>query len=144
MCSSDLPYLFRRNNDNCTIENAVLDSLYLSEDNKKPSDKFISETIPKYFEHIIAKEKGLTVLQAQLTAKGLDNLKNLENGHNENMSKFIRSIGDNKTYLNAINIIMRDFIGSDLEKTNSVLYLNVLKNHIKSDSVELFSSHTKN
>lgn len=141
---STYPYLFRRNNDKCTIENAVLDSLYLSEDNKKPSEKFIEETIPKYFEHIIATKKGLTVLQAQLTAKGLDNLKNLENSHNENMSKFIRSIGDNKIYLNAVNIIMRDFIGSDLEKTNSVLYLNVLKNNIKAVSIALFSNHTKN
>ena len=137
------PYLFRRNNDSCTIENAVLDSLYNGDDNSKPSEKFINETIPKYFEHILNKEKGLTVLQAQLTAPTLGNVKDLENGHNENMSKFIRSIEQNAERLSKVNIIMRDFIGSDLEKSNSILHLNLGKNIVKDDCINKKKKMTK-
>lgn len=137
------PYLFRRNNDSCSIEGAVLDSLYNGDDNSKPSEKFISETIPKYFEHILNKEKGLTVLQAQLTAPSLGNLKNLEDGHNANMSKFIRSIEQSSERLNKVNIIMRDFIGSDLEKSNSILHLNLEKNIVKEDCFDKFEKMTK-
>lgn len=137
------PYLFRRNNDSCSIENAVLDSLYDSDDNKKPSDKFIAETIPKYFAHILSKPKGLTVLQAQLTASGLDNLKKLEDGHNQAMSAYIRGIEQNTANLTAVNIIMRDFVGSDLEKTNCVLHLNIAKNIVKDSDISTFEKFTK-
>lgn len=137
------PYLFRRNNDSCTIENAVLDSLYNTADNTKPSAEFIAETIPKYFAHIIKKQKGLTVLQAQLTSPSLGNLQKLEHSHNQNMSKFIRSIEQNAEQLAAVNIIMRDFIGSDAEKSNSILHINLAKNIVKQSSVQKFEQLTK-
>ncbi len=137
------PYLFRRNNDSCSIENACLDSLYSTEDNSKASAKFIEETIPKYFNHILNKDKGLTVLQAQLTSPSLGNVKKLEEGHNEGMSKYIRSIEKKAEYLTAVNIIMRDFIGSDLEKTNSILHLNIAKNNVKIDCISFFNKMTK-
>lgn len=137
------PYLFRRNNDSCSLTNAVLDSLYNGNDNSKPSDKFIAETIPKYFAHILQKTKGLTVLQAQLTSPSHGNLKNLEEGHNKAMSEYIRSIEQNQQYLQAVGIIMRDFLGSDIEKTNSILHLNIAKNIVKEDSIKNFEKFTK-
>lgn len=141
--SQDYPYLFRRNNDSCSIQNTVLDSLYDSDENKKSSDKFISEALPKYMNHILSKEKGLTVLQGQLTSPSLGSLKDLEEKHNDNMSKYVRSIENNATHLAKINIIMRDFIGSDLEKTNSVLHLNVAKGIVKDSSLNNFKKMTK-
>lgn len=137
-------HLFRRNNDSCSINDAVLDSLYNSTDNKLASDKFIEQTIPKYFAHILQKPKGMTVLQAQLTSsKLLGSLKKLENGHNEAMSKYIRSIESDQTHLAAVNIIMRDFVGSDLEKSNSILHLNIAKDIIKSNCISNFDNLTK-
>lgn len=136
-------YLFRRNNDSCSLPNASLDSMYFGEENSKPSKTYIEESIPKYMAHIVAKNKALTVLQGQLTSPNLGNLKNLENGHNKAMSEYVRSIADNKTYLDSVNIIMRDFIGSDIEKTNSVLYLNLKKNNVKSEATAEFEKFTK-
>ena len=134
-------YLFRRNNDSCSLPNASLDSMYFGEENS--SKTYIEESLPKYMAHIVAKNKALTVLQGQLTSPNLGNLKNLENGHNKAMSEYVRSIADNKTYLDSVNIIMRDFIGSDIEKTNSVLYLNLKKNNVKSEATAEFEKFTK-
>ncbi len=141
--SEDYPFLFRRNNDSCTIDKAVLDSLYISSDNKKASDKFISETLPKYMEHIVQKEKGLTVLQGQLTSPSIGNLKKLEDGHNQSMSGYVREIENNQTNLQKINIIMRDFVGSDLEKSNSVLHINIAKSIVKDSAIANFEKLTK-
>lgn len=137
------PYLFRRNGDACTLDHAVLDSYYSSSDNRKSSAKFIKETIPKYFAHILEKDDVLTVLQAQLTHPLLGNLKDLEMGHNEAMSAYIRTIKDNEEYLRAVNIIMRDYIGSDVEKSDSVLNLNVAKGYVKEESLTAFDAFTK-
>ena len=137
------PYLFRRNNDACTISGAVLDSMYSKKDNTKSSSKFIAETIPKYFDHILKKEGGLTVLQGQLTSSSLmGNLKNLESGNNKAMSECVRGIEQNGAQLAAVNIIMRDFIGSDFEKSNSVLHINVAKGYVKDSSLESFNNFT--
>ena len=136
------PYLFRRNGDACTLDHAVLDSYYSSSDNRKSSAKFIKETIPKYFNHILEKGDVLTVLQAQLTHPLLGNLKTLEMGHNLAMSAYIRTIKDNQDYLTAVNIIMRDYIGSDLEKSNSVLNLNLAKGYVKADAAKSFEEFT--
>lgn len=141
--SNDYQYLFRRNNDSCTLPNTVLDSYYNEKENKKASEDFIKEAIPKYMQHIHENPKVFTVLQGQLTLPTLiGNLKKLEGKHNANMSSFIRSIEEDKTYINDINIIMRDFIGSDLEKTNSVLHLNIAKGFVKSEYIDLFESIT--
>ena len=59
------------------------------------------------------------------------------------MSKYIRSIEKKAEYLTAVNIIMRDFIGSDLEKTNSILHLNIAKNNVKIDCISFFNKMTK-
>lgn len=139
----EYPYLFRRNNDSCSIPNASLDSMYFGEENSKASKKYIEEALPKYMAHIINKNKALTVLQGQLTSPNLGNLQKLEEGHNKNMSEYVRSIADNETYLKHINIIMRDFIGSDVEKTNSVLYLNVKKDIVKDNAKAEFEKATK-
>ncbi len=117
--------------------------MYFGEENSKPSKTYIEESLPKYMAHIVAKNKALTVLQGQLTSPNLGNLKNLENGHNKAMSEYVRSIADNKTYLDSVNIIMRDFIGSDIEKTNSVLFLNLKKNNVRSEAKAEFEKFTK-
>lgn len=142
--SSDYPYLFRRNNDSCTIENAVLDSLYDEVENKKSTEEFIKESLPKYMEHILSNQNRITILQGQLTLPSLlGNLEKLEKKHNQNMSNFIRNMESNASYLNAINIIMRDFVGSDLEKTNCVLHLNISKGIVKSEMTTEFEAFTK-
>ena len=142
--SSDYPYLFRRNNDSCTIENAVLDSLYDEVENKKSTEEFIKEALPKYMEHILSNQNRITILQGQLTLPSLlGNLEKLEKKHNQNMSNFIRNMESNASYLNAINIIMRDFVGSDLEKTNCVLHLNISKGIVKSEMTTEFEAFTK-
>lgn len=135
-------YLFRRNNDACSLEGASLDSMYVTELNQLSSENFIKEALPKYFDHIIKKGKGLTVLQGQLTASVANfvNISAFEERHNKNMTQYVYDIANNKQYLDNVNIIMRDFIEADPEKVSSILSLNLHKKLVKSDMIDDFTA----
>lgn len=135
--SEDKDYLFRRNNDACTIQDACLDSMYETKLNMKSSKDYIKTAMPKYFNHILEKGKGLTVLQAQLTG-GV--IYQREKGHNQNMTDYVHSIANNSEYLSNVNIIMRDFVGMDKEKIYSILSLNLNKNAVKTDMREQYQA----
>ena len=66
---ADRAWAFRRNNDSGTLEDTVMESYYDSAYHKLDSADFISNAYPDYYERYIKKDKGLFVLQGQLTAK---------------------------------------------------------------------------
>lgn len=142
---ADKAWAFRRNNDECTLENTVLQSKYDGDLHKQGSEYFIENALSAYISDYIAKDKGLFVLQGQLTApKLLNSPKGQERKHDNNMTNYILSLKDNLQVLPYINIIMRDYIITDkMEKVNSILNLNISKNNVKTDNVELFTQETK-
>ncbi len=90
------------------------------------------------------------VLQAQLTnSMGVDgavtgSIVDLENGNNPIMNEYVRSLNneDNASILAKINIIMRDFVESDIEKQKAALALNLAKATVKDESIPLFEKMT--
>lgn len=123
----DDPFIFERNNDECSKSGCALDSCYLSELNSKSSVDYINEGLPFYLDKIDEKitregHKGLFVLQGQLT-DGLFIFGpfSRERSHEKNMTNYINDL-PNKTYFNKINIVMRDFI--DYEKCSQIFNLN--------------------
>lgn len=134
-------YLFRRNNDAGTLDHCVLDSYYNSDLQKKKSEDFIAEALPAYFERSISKNKGLFVLQGQLTASNIfKSLYDLELTHSENMTSYVLSLQQNERYLQAVNIVMRDFIDDDKSKIDSILQLNLAKK-IVNDVERIYESN---
>lgn len=142
---ADNTWAFRRNNDESTIENAVLDSEYDGESHKQGSEYLISTAIPTYISNYIAKNKGLFVLQGQLTApKLLNSPKGQERKHSTNMTNYVVSLESNAEVLPYINIIMRDYvITEDMGKIDSILHLNIAKGVVKTDNITLFDNITK-
>ena len=138
--ASEYNNIFSRNNDGCTREDSSLDSLYIGDDHKKGSAHFLDVAMKKYFDHILAVNSGMLVLQGQLTG---GNVRNEEYAHSEAMSTFVRAIKDNKQYLDVVNIVMRDFVEADAEKTLSTLSLNYYKGYVKSASLDSYRSLTK-
>ena len=125
-------YIFSRNDDSCSKKNQVLDSYYVTEINGLSSKKYIETGLPFYIdkikEKISCEEKGLFVLQSQLTDTALIfGPWSKERSHEKNMSKYINNLKDSKD-LELINIIMRDFINE--KKTKEIINLNYYKNII--------------
>lgn len=128
-------YLFRRNNDEGSLSECSLESYYEGDLHKKSSEEFIENALPLYFEKFSLKNKGLFVLQGQLTAPTLVTTPlSLEESHALNMNNYVRNL-KNSDLLKYVNIIMRDYVTDDIEKTDSVLSLNIAKN-IVSDTKE--------
>lgn len=121
-------YLFRRNDDAGSLSNGCLESYYEGNLHKKDSTEFIENALPLYFEKFSQKNKGLFVLQGQLTAPNLVTTPlSLEESHAANMNSYVRNLKDSEL-LKYVNIIMRDFVTDDIEKTDSALSLNLAKN----------------
>ena len=133
--------IFRRNNDNCTREDASLDSLYVGELHKKGSEAFVSKALPHYMEHIYRRDTGILVLQGQLTAPNLMvTPAKLELEHNANMTEYVLALRNDSKALARVNIIMRDFVEQDKAKVTSILSLNYYKGYIVSDCVSTFKA----
>ncbi|MEG1535593.1 MAG: phosphatidylinositol-specific phospholipase C domain-containing protein [Clostridia bacterium] len=135
-------YLFRRNNDGGSLVGAALDSYYDSGLQKLKSAEFISQALPNYYNRFANKNKGLFVLQGQLTSPYLGSLKELEDGHSANMSAFVNSLATDKDKLAVTNIIMRDFV-TDGRKVEEIISLNLAKGLVKESSIGQFQSKTK-
>lgn len=136
-------YLFRRNNDSGSIEGAALDSYYDSSLQKLSSKKFIDKALEEYFEKYISKNKGLFVLQGQLTsANAVKSLAKLEESHSAGMSEYIKGLATNAERLAYTNIIMRDFV-TDGDKVKEIVALNLAKANVKDASIAEFSKATK-
>lgn len=117
-------YLFRRDGDHGdTNYDNVSKSYYYSDMQSVKSSEFISETIPTYYTKWKAFNKGLFVLQCQLTADTITtDLKKLEANHSVNMSPYIKNLY-NSELLQYTNIIMRDFITIG-DKIKDIVSLN--------------------
>lgn len=121
------PYIFRRNNDECTNEGCSLDSFYYTERNIDKSTTYIEKHIPSYISQIKEKHakeqfKSLSVLQCQLTdGKLIFGPYSREKTHDKKMSAYIRGLKANEDF-NEINIIMRDFMNA--EKAQDIYNLN--------------------
>lgn len=86
---------FKRNNDEGTRENSVLHSYYESSLNKKSSKKYVGEALEKYIGEYKKVNRGLFVLQGQLT----DGLfvfgpRFKEATHTENMNAYVKALKD--------------------------------------------------
>lgn len=84
--------------------------------------------------------KGFFVLQAQRTAPFvLDKPSALEFEFKPKVNAFIDGLAQSPN-LDKTNIIMRDFIASDMANVNKILKLNLDKNLIKADHLDTFTA----
>lgn len=87
--------------------------------------------------------KGFFVLQSQRTAPMLlDKPSNLEREAKSSFNSFLETVKTNSALLDKTNIVMRDFIVSDLNTVKLILSLNINKNQIKESSLETFTTNT--
>ncbi|MCQ2409312.1 MAG: phosphatidylinositol-specific phospholipase C domain-containing protein [Clostridia bacterium] len=122
-------YVFSRNNDEGTRAGSTLNSYYFSAENGKPSEKYISTSIPKYIDMAKNSDGGLFVLQCQLTdAIIIMGPKYREAQNEKNMNEFIESLNTSED-LKHINIVMRDYVSPS--KTGITLKLNLSKGIVK-------------
>ena len=142
----DLPYIFSRNDDECTRANVALNSMYVRDYNIKASASYIDEGIPVYINNIKEKitssgHKGIFVLQGQLTdAKKIFGPWSKERYHDENMQLYISDLKNTNDFT-YINVIMRDFINQ--EKTTNIIRINYYKYNFKPDCENLFMNTFK-
>jgi uncharacterized lipoprotein YehR (DUF1307 family) len=140
----DRSWAFRRNNDNSTLTDTVLESYYTGSLHKSDSEDFITEAMPRYFASYVIKDEGLFVLQCQLTAKFiLGSPRAREKSHDANMTRYIQSLKDNEADLPYVNIIMRDFITEGFTKIDTILELNYYKGNVKEDALFLGSMESR-
>ena len=104
---------------------------------------------PTYFNNFKEDQYNkIFVLQTQLTSgNGESNLVNREKSIRNDANKYFRGLKKNSTNLAKVNVIMRDFVVDDLDGVDSaqsgiqsVLFLNVYKNQIKSTEIERFKA----
>lgn len=129
-------YVFKRNNDDGTREKSTLHSYYTGSLNKKSSEKYIKTALPAYIEKYKAENKGLFVLQGQLT----DGLyvfgpKLREATHTDNMNGYLDGLKESPD-LQYINIVIRDFISPS--KNCHTLQLNLNKETVKEEMKQAF------
>lgn len=132
--------LFRRNNDEGSLDNCALDSYYQGDYNKMGSKDYIEEGLPYYIALYKEKNCGLWVLQGQLTdGIFIRGPKWRENTHDAKMTEYIAALKDSAD-LDYINVIMRDF--TDSAKMANVIRLNVYKENVVSENEILFNEKT--
>lgn len=124
----DKNYLFLRNDDEGNREGSALHSFYTRSLNTKTSKHYLEEAIDEYVDKFCDTNGGFFVMQCQLTDPiFIIGPKFLESTHTKNVSNFVESLKD-KPYFNVVNIIMRDYMGT--EKSNEIIYLNVFKGYV--------------
>ena len=128
-------FLFPRNNDNGSLSGCALESYYVGELHRKESEVFIRSALPQYYGRFEKKNKGLFVLQCQLTGKTLlSSIARREQEHDAGITAYIRGIADDEQRLNLTNIIMRDFLTDDIRKVKTILELNLRKANLIPES----------
>jgi hypothetical protein len=121
-------YLFKRDNDDGSRHFAAMQSFYQTRLNTMTSKNFIKKALPTYIDSFKAVDKGLFVLQGQLT----DGLlvfgpKYREYTHNQRMNEYVKGLA-NSPDLEYINIIMRDYVTA--EKNAYIMELNLYKGNV--------------
>lgn len=129
-------YVFKRNNDGGTRENSALQSYYTGSLNKKSSNSYIKTALPTYIDKYKNENKGLFVLQGQLT----DGLyvfgpKLREATHTDNMNRYLDGLKESDD-LQYINIVIRDFVSPS--KNCRTLQLNLSKGTVKEEMKQAF------
>lgn len=135
--STDMNYVFKRNNDEGTRKNSVLHSYYDSALNKKSSANYVENALTHYIDMYKKQNNGLFVLQGQLTDGMLVfGPRFREAQHTDNMDKYVESLYESGDLI-YINIVMRDFVSP--HKNAMTLKLNVVKGIVKPDCVETYN-----
>lgn len=120
--------VFIRDNDMTARQNSVLHSYYSRKYNTMPTNRYVGEVLDKYIDMFKQENKGLFVLQGQLTDPlVIIGPRIQEAGHNDNMSKYVNALRDSEN-LAYINIIMRDFVGA--KKNMEIVALNYFKGNV--------------
>lgn len=124
-------FVFFRNNDEGTLKNCAMESYYNGSLHRKSSEKFIAEALPDYYSRFEKKNKGLFVLQCQLTGQTLLTTPlSREEEHDQNITAYIDGIAEDSRRLSLTNIVMRDFLTDDIRKIKSILRLNTIKESV--------------
>lgn len=135
------PYQISRDKDTEPREGSALHSYYIKSYNTSSSEIYLSEHISKYIDMYKESNGGLFVLQGQLTHKLVGDIKEMEEGHDANMNKYVYDLYNSEN-LQYINIIMRDFV--NCEKSSYILRLNIAKDNIKTDMAEEYKNMLAN
>ena len=115
-------------------------SFYDSKYHRKTDDTKLVEHFQNYYDRY--NNTGFFVLQSQRTAPMLlDKPSHLEIESKDLFNEYVVKL-KTSTNLAKTNVIMRDFLVSDLDTVRLILSLNLNKNNIKSEYIELFSKKT--
>lgn len=129
-------YVFKRNNDDGTRTDSVIQSYYKTSYNTKSSKQYINTVLPQYIEKYKEADSGLFVLQGQLTdGLYIRGPKFREATHTDNMNEYVRRL-NGSVDLDKINIIMRDFVTP--YKNCCAIRINYLKSNVKTECHQVF------
>lgn len=129
-------YVFKRNNDDGTRTDSTLHSYYTGSLNKKSSRTYIKTALPTYINNYKTENKGLFVLQGQLTdGMYVFGPKFRETTHTDNMNGYLDGLKESPD-LQYINIVIRDFITPS--KNCHTLQLNLNKGTVKEEMKQAF------
>jgi hypothetical protein len=103
------------------------------------SDEVLIDYFATYYENYDSDK--LFLLQAQKTAPNYIEKPSVnEMNFKPKVNEYIKNIKNDPDLLEKTNIIMRDFIVSDMENINLILDINISKNIIKTDCIDYYSS----
>ena len=129
-----------KENNFYTRENS-LRSEYDGPTHKKSDEALIKKYDEYYANH---EENKLFVLQTQRTAKTLLGKPSFyEKRISNKIDQYVLNIANDNSLLEKTNIIMRDFVVSNIEKVNNILSLNLAKNSVKTESLVLFRNRVQ-
>lgn len=101
-------------------------------------DYLIKNGFPVYFSNNI--NNRLFVLQAQRTANPIENLKKLENRFKPYINDYLDKLNDQEI-IDKLNIIMRDYVDTDINNLRLILKFNIEKNLIIDDKLEEYKDY---
>ena len=131
-------YIFKRNNDEGTVEGAVIRSDYVADYNSGTSSDYVNLYLPVYMDSYKANPVGLFVLQGQLTDLWyVRGLRLRERTHSANMDAYTIALSDSPD-LKYVNIIIRDYVGP--KKNVVILQLNLNKKLVNSSSIAAYTA----
>ncbi len=123
-------------NNNFYIRDDALLSQYDGKVHKDNDEALIAKFAEYYSNHEANK---MFVLQAQRTASTfLGKPSVYEKKFKSKVNEYVKNIKNNAEILEKTNVIMRDFVVSDMENVKLILGLNLAKNTVKSADVALF------
>ena len=131
-----------KQNDFLYMREKDLHSFYDRKYHKNPDGNNLVEHFSEYYDSYDG--TGFFVLQSQRTATVLtDKPSEMELEWGKVFTDFAISLNNDAQKLDKTNIIMRDFIVSDLNKVRSILNLNLSKNLVKEENIEEFKLNTQ-